>query len=106
MLLLALLAGAFPAALRADDVIINRALLGMFQPLPESAENPNNPFSDTKVDLGRMLYYDKRLSADRSVSCASCHNLNDFGDDGAPVSTGIGGNIDVDVLARLLAVRR
>jgi len=42
-----------------------------------------------KVDLGRMLYYDKRLSYDRSVSCNYSHDLKSFGDDGAATSTGI-----------------
>jgi cytochrome c peroxidase len=37
-----------------------------------------------------MLYFDKRLSKDHSVSCNTCHDLASFGDDGAPVSTGIG----------------
>ncbi|MCL4109826.1 UNVERIFIED_CONTAM: hypothetical protein GTU68_059573 [Idotea baltica] len=66
-------------------------MLGMFQPLPESVENPANPSSKAKIDLGRMLYYDTRLSKDHSVSCNTCHELDSFGDDGAPVSTGISG---------------
>ena len=69
---------------------VNRAMLGMFQPLMEQADNPENPVTAPKVDLGRMLYFDKRLSKDHSVSCNSCHDLASFGDDGAPVSTGIG----------------
>lgn len=69
---------------------VNRAALGMFQPVLEVAENPANPLSDAKTDLGRMLYYDTRLSKNRTVSCNSCHDLASFGDDGEPVSTGIG----------------
>ena len=60
---------------------VNRAMLGMFQPIPEVAENPANPVTDAKVDLGRMLYYDTRLSKNRSVSCNTCHDLASFGDD-------------------------
>ena len=56
-------------------------MLGMFQPIPEVAENPANPVTDAKVDLGRMLYYDTRLSKNRSVSCNTCHDLASFGDD-------------------------
>lgn len=70
---------------------VNRAILGMFQPLPEVVDNPNNPITEAKVDLGRKLYYDKRMSADRTISCNSCHDLASYGDDGAPVSTGIKG---------------
>ncbi len=78
--------------LTADDApIVNRAILGMFQPLPEVVENPSNPFNDAKIDLGRKLYYDTRFSADRTVSCNTCHDLASFGDDGANVSTGIKG---------------
>ena len=69
---------------------VNRAMLGMFQPLMEQADNPENPVTAPKVDLGRMLYFDKRLSKDHSVSCNTCQDLASFGDDGAPVSTGIG----------------
>lgn len=72
------------------EVLVNRAMLGMFQPLPESAESPENPFNPAKIKLGRMLYYDTRLSKDRSVSCNTCHDLASYGDDGAAVSTGIG----------------
>lgn len=33
----------------------------------------DNPMTRAKIELGRQLYFDPRLSADRSVSCASCH---------------------------------
>ena len=80
--------GLFPAALSAE-VEVNRAMLGLFQPLPEVAENPENPVTDAKVDLGRKLYYETRLSKNRSVSCNTCHDLASFGDDGLKVSKGI-----------------
>ena len=87
----ALGAGLTASAFAADHPIVNRAMLGMFQPLPEVVENPANPINDAKIDLGRKLYYDKRFSADRTVSCNTCHDLASFGDDGANVSTGIKG---------------
>lgn len=34
----------------------------------------DNPMSDDKIVLGRFLYFDRRLSKDMSISCASCHN--------------------------------
>lgn len=71
------------------ETVVNRAALGMFQPLTDVAENPQNPVTKEKVDLGRMLFYDTRLSLNRKVSCNTCHDLASFGDDGAPVSTGI-----------------
>ncbi len=44
-----------------------------------------------KVKLGKKLYYEKRLSINDTVSCASCHHLDDtfYGTDLSPVSTGI-----------------
>ncbi|HZE99941.1 MAG TPA: cytochrome-c peroxidase [Planctomycetota bacterium] len=44
-----------------------------------------------KIALGRKLFLDKRLSQDRSISCASCHDLTRGGADGRPVSIGVGG---------------
>ena len=51
----------------------------------------NNPYSAAKVELGRYLYFDKRISADGTLSCASCHDPKSGYTDAAPVSTGIGG---------------
>lgn len=39
---------------------------------PEILER--NPLTRAKIELGRQLYFDTRLSADNTVSCASCHN--------------------------------
>ena len=44
-----------------------------------------------KVELGRLLFHDQRLSGDGTVSCATCHGLDKGGADQAPVSTGIRG---------------
>lgn len=59
--------------------------------LPPLSWPTANPYSAGKVALGRYLYFDRRLSADDSVSCASCHDPRHAFTDGAPVSTGIGG---------------
>ena len=48
-----------------------------------------NPLSPAKVDLGRRLYFDKRLSADGTVSCATCHDPQRGFADGRPVAVGI-----------------
>jgi cytochrome c peroxidase len=51
----------------------------------------NNPLTTEKVELGRTLFFDKRLSQDNTIACANCH-LAKFGfTDGMPVSTGIRG---------------
>jgi cytochrome c peroxidase len=49
--------------------------------LPAAAESPNNPLTDEKVQLGRMLYFDKRLSKNQDLACVSCHDLDGFGID-------------------------
>ncbi|RJP21397.1 MAG: cytochrome-c peroxidase [Candidatus Omnitrophota bacterium] len=43
------------------------------QPVPIP---PNNPMTVEKVELGKMLYFDKRLSKDKTISCATCHDPN------------------------------
>lgn len=65
-----------------------------WEALPRSAPYPpDNPPSAEKIDLGRMLFFDKRLSVDGSLSCASCHDLSTQkgGADGLRTSIGIAG---------------
>lgn len=51
----------------------------------------DNPQSAEKIELGRRLFFDKRLSADNSVSCASCHSPVKAFTDGKKVSVGLRG---------------
>ncbi|MBM3783920.1 MAG: c-type cytochrome [Acidobacteria bacterium] len=51
----------------------------------------DNPYSAGKAELGRLLYFDKRLSGDDTVACASCHDPKRGYTDQAAVSTGIRG---------------
>src|SRR6266567_1270182 len=51
----------------------------------------DNPYSLEKAELGRILYFDPRISADGDVSCATCHDPKFAFTDGAAVSTGIKG---------------
>jgi cytochrome c peroxidase len=51
----------------------------------------DNPMTAAKIELGRQLFFDKRLSADNSVSCASCHEPDKGYTVDVPVATGIGG---------------
>ena len=46
-----------------------------------------------KVDLGRAMFNDKRLSKDNSLSCASCHDMAKGGADGRKTAVGIGGQV-------------
>jgi cytochrome c peroxidase len=51
----------------------------------------DNPLTAEKIALGHMLYFDKRISLDGTISCATCHDPNKGWSDGETVSTGIGG---------------
>lgn len=52
-----------------------------------------NGFSPQQIDLGRLLFFDPLLSADQSVSCASCHNPSQGFSDGLGRSVGIHGQL-------------
>ncbi len=60
-------------------------------------EDPNtyvpadNPLTKEKIELGRILFFDKRLSKNNTIACASCHMAKKGFTDGMPVSTGIHG---------------
>ena len=49
---------------------------------------PGSKVAATQVELGRLLFYDGRLSGDGSTSCATCHDPNNGYMDGAPLSAG------------------
>ena len=51
----------------------------------------DNPITLEKAHLGKLLYFDARLSKDQSISCASCHNPYHGFTDPAPTSEGVGG---------------
>jgi cytochrome c peroxidase len=48
----------------------------------------DNPMSDKKVELGHLLFFDKRLSADNSRSCYSCHQNEDGNGGKDPIAIG------------------
>lgn len=50
-----------------------------------------NPYTPEKAELGKLLFFDPRLSSDGTVACASCHSPRYAFTDGASVATGIGG---------------
>ncbi|WP_018613985.1 cytochrome-c peroxidase [Segetibacter koreensis] len=75
---------------KADDSLLNSAH-NFFKPLPPVADNSNNKVTESKVKLGKLLYYDNRLSKTGNNSCNSCHNLANFGVDNKATSTGDAG---------------
>lgn len=75
-------------AAAAVAVEIPPAKLRAFKPLPTVVENPKNPVTPEKVQLGRMLYFENRLSKSHKFSCNSCHMLDRYGVDNEPTSEG------------------
>ncbi len=81
---------AWPAscpALAQDDLLANARQ--QFRPVPNTPpELSGNPSSPAKVELGKMLFFDPRLSASHAISCNSCHNLGLGGADAESTSIG------------------
>jgi cytochrome c peroxidase len=67
---------------------VDAAKLKMFAPLPDVVPGKAGAPAEAQVTLGRMLYFDARLSRGQDVSCNSCHNLANYGVDGQPTSEG------------------
>jgi len=67
---------------RYDNLLKEK--LNVFQPLPTVSDTLNPEL----VNLGRHLYFDKRLSRKETISCNSCHNLDNYGVDNKPTSPG------------------
>jgi cytochrome c peroxidase len=60
-------------------------------PLPRVPEN--NPMTNAKVELGRYLFYDVRLSGNETQSCATCHQQDKAFSDGATTAVGSTGDV-------------
>lgn len=61
---------------------------------PYSAEVPaDNPITPEKIELGKALYFDPRLSSDDTVSCASCHDPEKGYSNGEAFATGVDGQV-------------
>lgn len=56
--------------------------------LMQLIDNPKNLLSDEKIELGKKLYFDPRLSKSGIISCNTCHNLSEGGDDGVSAAVG------------------
>jgi cytochrome c peroxidase len=80
--------GKGPEKSKVADIEIASADLKLFQPLPQVVPSSSNLITEEKTALGRMLYYEARLSKTQKISCNSCHLLDKFGVDGQPTSDG------------------
>jgi cytochrome c peroxidase len=75
-----------PAQPPADA--IDQTKLTAFAPVPDVIPAASGAASQAMVDLGRMLYFEPRLSKSQEISCNSCHDLTKYGVDGQPTSNG------------------
>lgn len=83
--LVAFMSAALPA--RADDLM--QSAQQVFKPIPSAVPAvKDNAVTHEKVELGKMLFFDPRLSASQIISCNSCHNLSTGGVDAGPTSIG------------------
>ena len=65
----------------------------------------NNPITDSKATLGRILFYDKNLSTNNTISCGSCHKQEFAFSDTAELSDGVEGGITIRHSMRLINTR-
>lgn len=90
----ALLAGGLLSGFRADAQEEDKPASELFPVpagLPEIEYPQENPLTEAKVKLGKQLFFDKRLSEDKTISCASCHDPAKGWSNGEAVATGVGG---------------
>ena len=77
-------AAQLPAEVKTEKFVV-KVPLGL-PPLPIPADNP---MTAEKVELGKILYFDKRVSLDNTVSCATCHDPAMAWAERSPTSDGI-----------------
>ncbi len=92
------LSGSAPATETASSPLVSDLVpvtydLGLPDWMPSPLEPASNRLNAAKAELGRRLFYDTRLSADRTTSCATCHKQELAFTDGRPVSPGVTGQL-------------
>ncbi|WP_425545049.1 cytochrome-c peroxidase [Caenispirillum bisanense] len=92
MTALPLVLGATTAmAAQIDDKALMATANELFEPIPQVVPKvAGNAVTGEKVELGKMLFFDPRLSASQLLSCNTCHNLGMGGDDNLETSIGHG----------------
>jgi cytochrome c peroxidase len=73
----------------ASSTPSEQVVMGPLATLPEVPPVPaDNPMTPKKIELGKMLYFEPRLSQSGVISCHTCHNLSLGGTDRIPASLG------------------
>jgi cytochrome c peroxidase len=84
---------AAPASSRPAGLTVDPAKKALFAPLPADMATPERPVTPERVALGRLLYFENRLSKNQALSCNSCHDVARFGVDNQPTSPGHKGQL-------------
>lgn len=86
------------SSLFASQSLITKAKNAGLEPIPSDKvalmklidTDKNDPITEAKVELGKKLYFDPRVSRSGLISCNTCHNLGLGGADGIPAAIGHG----------------
>jgi len=76
-------------AAAAQDAALLKQAQEIFQPLPRDMASAEFPITRERVELGRSLFFDPRLTIDGNMSCSSCHQPAFYGTDARPKSIGV-----------------
>jgi cytochrome c peroxidase len=76
------------AAAAEEDALLKQAQ-EIFQPLPKDMATAEFPITKERVELGRSLFFDPRLTIDANMSCSTCHQPAFYGTDALPKPTGV-----------------
>ena len=75
-----------------DKALLERAR-GLFKALPDTAHVDDYPHSSERVELGKKLFFESRVSTDGRMSCAACHSPSYYGGDSLALSVGVHGSL-------------
>jgi len=75
------------------QVVVRESRLRLMSSLTPIGVPADNPHTDAKAALGKRLFFDKILSSDRTVSCATCHEPDRAFTDTRPLAVGVFGRV-------------
>src|SRR5215467_11507534 len=73
----------------AEDAALLKQAQEIFQPPPQDGASTASPTTRARIELGRALFFDPRLTIDGNMSCSSCHQPAFYGTDALPRPTGV-----------------
>lgn len=77
ILMLFIFLGIFEISNAKEDMKFDKKLLeqakNFFSPLPMNFNSDSNPITKEKIELGKLLFFERRLSTNDMISCATCH---------------------------------